>query len=247
MTAVAGRTTASLPTVGGRSLLNRGHPPARGDLPMKREQEERSPPAKVVGLDRRGPAHGRGSTHRSAFPSGRMLGNRHCLRKSTRCTRPDPDAAAPSNYPPRPRSVRMADVAWKRRRSWGLYVGLGVRARAIAGLVFVAVAAWATGGAAADEKVRLQLKWVPQAQFAGYYAAQAKGFYAAERLDVTLVPGGPEIAASKVVADRGAEVGIDWLPAMLAARDQGAPLVNIAQIFAHSGLRQVAFKSSGIK
>jgi NitT/TauT family transport system substrate-binding protein len=123
----------------------------------------------------------------------------------------------------------------------------GVWARAIAGLIFVAIVGWSTAGQAADDKVRLQLKWVPQAQFAGYYAAQAKGLYAAERLDVTLLPGGPEIAASKVVAEGKAEVGIDWLPAMLAARDQGAPLVNIAQIFAYSGLRQVAFKSSGIK
>jgi NitT/TauT family transport system substrate-binding protein len=147
--------------------------------------------------------------------------------------------------------ARIGAVGGKGRPYWWLRARGRVRsprAGAIAGLVFVAVAAWATGGAsAADDKVRLQLKWVAQAQFAGYYAAQAKGLYAAERLDVTLLPGGPDIAASKVVAGGGAEVGIDWLPSLLAARDQGAPLVNIAQIFAHSGMRQVAFKSSGIK
>ena len=132
------------------------------------------------------------------------------------------------------------------RQSWWPGAGLGVRARAIAAVVFVAVAAWAAGGAAAAEKVRLQLKWVPQAQFAGYYAAQAKGLYEAEGLEVTVLPGGPDVAAAKVVASGGAEIGIDWLPSLLAARDQGAPLVNIAQVFAHSALRQVAFKSSGI-
>src|SRR2546428_5054825 len=97
------------------------------------------------------------------------------------------------------------------------------------------------------DKVTLQLKWVTQAQFAGYYAAKARGFYAAENLDVTIRPGGPDIVPEQVVAGGGAQFGIDWLPSLLAARDQGAPLVNIAQIFAASGMREIAFTSSGIK
>jgi NitT/TauT family transport system substrate-binding protein len=99
----------------------------------------------------------------------------------------------------------------------------------------------------AVDKVTLQLKWVTQAQFAGYYAAKAKGLYAAEKLDVTIRPGGPDIVPEQVVAGGGAQFGIDWLPSLLSARDQGAPLVNVAQLFAHSGMRQLAFKSSGIK
>jgi NitT/TauT family transport system substrate-binding protein len=51
----------------------------------------------------------------------------------------------------------------------------------------------------------------------------------------------------QVVAGGGAQLGIDWLPSLLAARDQGVPLVNIAQVFASSAMRQLAFKSSGIK
>jgi NitT/TauT family transport system substrate-binding protein len=105
--------------------------------------------------------------------------------------------------------------------------------------------------AAADgqpaDKVQLQLKWVTQAQFAGYYAAKARGLYAAEGLDVTIRPGGPDIVPEQVVAGGGAQFGIDWLPSLLSARDQGAPLVNIAQVFAASGMREIAFKSSGIK
>src|SRR5207244_9872534 len=97
------------------------------------------------------------------------------------------------------------------------------------------------------DKVTLQLKWVTQAQFAGYYAAKAKGFYAAEKLDVTIRPGGPDIVPEQVLAGGGAHFGIDWLPSLLAARDQGAPLTNIAQVFAHSGMREIAFKTSGIK
>jgi NitT/TauT family transport system substrate-binding protein len=103
------------------------------------------------------------------------------------------------------------------------------------------------GAGQATDKVTLQLKWVTQAQFAGYYAAKAKGFYTAEKLDVTIRPGGPDIVPEQVVAGGGAQFGIDWLPSLLSARDQGAPLTNIAQVFVHSGMREVAFKTSGIK
>ena len=99
----------------------------------------------------------------------------------------------------------------------------------------------------AVDKVTLQLKWVTQAQFAGYYAAKAKGLYAAEKLDVAIRPGGPDIVPEQVVAGGGAQFGIDWLPSLLSARDQGTPLTNIAQVFAHSGMREIAFKTSGIK
>src|SRR5258706_6610843 len=99
----------------------------------------------------------------------------------------------------------------------------------------------------AADKVTLQLKWVTQAKFAGYYAAKAKGLYTAEKLDVTIRAGGPDIVPEQVVAGGGAQFGIDWLPSLLSARDQGAPLTNIAQVYAHSGMRELAFKTSGIK
>jgi NitT/TauT family transport system substrate-binding protein len=103
------------------------------------------------------------------------------------------------------------------------------------------------GHAQAVDAVRLQLKWLTQAQFAGYYAARAKGFYAAENLTVTIQPGGPSIVPEQVVATGGAQFGIDWLPSLLAVRDRGIGVVNIAQVFAHSGMREIAFKSSGIR
>jgi NitT/TauT family transport system substrate-binding protein len=99
----------------------------------------------------------------------------------------------------------------------------------------------------APDQVRLQLKWVPQAQFAGYYAASARGFYAAEGLDVTIRPGGPDTPAEDLVAGGQADIGVGWLSSLLAARDHGRPLVNIAQIFGASGMRQIAFASSGIR
>src|SRR5260370_42202286 len=74
------------------------------------------------------------------------------------------------------------------------------------------------------DKVQVQLKWVTQAQFAGYYAAKAKGFYAAENLDATVRPGGPDIVPEQVVAGGGAAFGIDRRPRPLSAREPGGAL-----------------------
>jgi NitT/TauT family transport system substrate-binding protein len=102
----------------------------------------------------------------------------------------------------------------------------------------------ASGGQ--KDKVTLQLKWVTQAQFAGYYAALEKGYYDDEGLDVNIKVGGPDITPEQVVTSGGAEFGIDWLPSLLATRDKGGDLVNIAQVFARSGMTEVTWKDSGI-
>lgn len=98
---------------------------------------------------------------------------------------------------------------------------------------------------AADD-VTLQLKWVTQAQFAGYYVALDKGFYDAQDLNVTIQPGGPDIAPPQVMAGGGADVMVDWLPSALAAREKGLPLVNIAQPFKSSGMMLTCRKDSGV-
>ena len=106
----------------------------------------------------------------------------------------------------------------------------------------------ASGGAAmAADEVTLQLKWVTQAQFAGYYVAQDQGFYEAEGLDVTIQPGGPDIAPPQVLAGGGADVIVEWMPAALAARERGLPLVNIAQPFKSSGMMLTCWKDAGIE
>ena len=101
--------------------------------------------------------------------------------------------------------------------------------------------------AQAAEKVTIQLKWVTQAQFAGYYVAQDKGYYQAEGLDVTIKPGGPDIGTPQVLAGGGADVIVDWMPSALASREKGVALVNIAQIFKKSGMMLTCRKDSGIK
>ena len=95
--------------------------------------------------------------------------------------------------------------------------------------------------------VTLQLKWVTQAQFAGYYAALDQGYYEDEGLDVNIKVGGPDIVPEQVVLGRQAEFGIDWLDNLLATRDQGGGIVNIAQVFARSGMTEITWADSGIE
>ena len=119
--------------------------------------------------------------------------------------------------------------------------------RVIGVLAGAAALTLAATGAQAQDKLTLQLKWVTQAQFAGYYVAKDKGFYKDEKLDVTIKPGGPDIAPPQVAAGGGADVIIDWMPAALASREKGVPLVNIAQIYKRSGMMLTCRKDSGIK
>jgi NitT/TauT family transport system substrate-binding protein len=104
----------------------------------------------------------------------------------------------------------------------------------------------AAAGCSKKDNVTLQLKWVTQAQFAGYYAAKEKGYYDKHCLSVTLKVGGPDITPEQVVASGQAEFGIDWLPSLLATRDQGGDLVNIAQVFTRSGMTELTHKDSGV-
>ncbi len=105
----------------------------------------------------------------------------------------------------------------------------------------------AAGQAFAADPVTLQLKWVTQAQFGGYYVAKEKGFYKDENLDVTINPGGPDIAPETVIAGGGADVIVDWMGGALAAREKGTMLVNIAQPFTKAGMELVCPKYTGIK
>ena len=108
-----------------------------------------------------------------------------------------------------------------------------------------ALGLWGTMAQAADD-VTLQLKWVTQAQFAGYYVALDKGFYEEEGLNVTIKPGGPDIAPTQVLAGGGADVTVDWMPSALSAREKGLAMVNIAQPFKSSGMMLTCRKDAGV-
>lgn len=103
-----------------------------------------------------------------------------------------------------------------------------------------------TNAASSMDDITLQLKWVTQAQFAGYYVALDKGYYEEENLNVTINAGGPDIAPPQVLAGGGADVIIEWMPAALASRERGLPLVNIAQPFKSSGMMLTCTRASGI-
>ncbi|WP_443020478.1 ABC transporter substrate-binding protein [Shimia sp. Alg240-R146] len=112
-------------------------------------------------------------------------------------------------------------------------------------LTVAALGVSASVAQAADD-VTLQLKWVTQAQFAGYYVALENGFYTEEDLNVTVKPGGPDIAPTQVLAGGGADVTVEWMPAALAAREKGLPMVNIAQPFKSSGMMLTCRKDAGV-
>lgn len=104
------------------------------------------------------------------------------------------------------------------------------------------------GSSASAQKlipVKLQLKWFPQAQFAGFFVAKEKGFFKDEGLDVTLLPIGDQSPISTVQAG-AADFGTTWITDLLVARQQGLPMVHIAQIFQKSGYTLVSLKSSNL-
>ncbi len=128
------------------------------------------------------------------------------------------------------------------RRSVRLHLILGLACLTLL-LGLAPLSAEATGK---GDTVRLQLKWAPQAQFAGYYAAQAQGYFAAEGLTVEILPGGPDLVPEDAVSAGRAEFGINWLPSLLVQREQGQNLVNIAQVFRRSAVTEVVWRDSGI-
>src|SRR3954451_13156046 len=127
------------------------------------------------------------------------------------------------------------------KRHWAV---LSVAAAAAA---IAATALSTTAGASPKAtKVTLQLKWVTQAQFAGYYAAKQQGYFEKAGLDVNLKVGGPSITPEQVVIGGGADIGLDWLPHLFATREKGGKIVSVAQVFARSGMTELTWKSSGI-
>ena len=92
----------------------------------------------------------------------------------------------------------------------------------------------------------LQLQWFVQAQFGGYYAAKDLGFYEEQCLDVTILEGGVDIVPQTQLAQGAADFAIAWVPKALASREQGAGIVDVAQVYQRSGTLQVSWADSGI-
>ena len=122
------------------------------------------------------------------------------------------------------------------------------RLRGVTATLAVLVLITAACAAEDDEltPINLQLQWVAQAQFAGYYAAVDQGFYADEGLDVTILEGAVEIVPQQVVATGGAEFGLAWVPKALVSNEEEAGLVNVGQVFQRSGTLMVSWADSGI-
>ena len=94
--------------------------------------------------------------------------------------------------------------------------------------------------------VKLQLQWLTQAQFAGYYAAAAEGYYEDEGLDVEIIQGGGDIVPQDALANGDVDYAISWVPKVLGSIENGANITDVAQIFERSATLQVSFKDQDI-
>ncbi|SHI12363.1 NitT/TauT family transport system substrate-binding protein [Sporobacter termitidis DSM 10068] len=103
---------------------------------------------------------------------------------------------------------------------------------------------WAAASASTDGKfgapektdISIQLKWLPDAQFMGYYVALDKGYYKDVGLNVTIVPGGGDISETTAVNSGQVDFGVTWVSNLIAANAGGMSLTEVAQIFQRSGL-----------
>jgi NitT/TauT family transport system substrate-binding protein len=107
-------------------------------------------------------------------------------------------------------------------------------------------AAVGTGDCDSVDAVSLQLQWVTQAQFAGYFAAVDQGIYNRFCLDVTIREGGVDIVPQQQLASGATDFAVSWVPKALVSREGGMDIVNVAQIFQRSGTLQVSWADSGI-
>lgn len=91
-------------------------------------------------------------------------------------------------------------------------------------------------GAPEKTDVSVQLKWLPQAQFMGYYVAQAKGYYDEVGLNVTIIPGGGDISETTAVYNGTVDFGVTWVSNLINADAGGMDLLEVAQVYQRSGL-----------
>ena len=103
------------------------------------------------------------------------------------------------------------------------------------------------GGDGELTEVKLQLQWLPQGQFAGYFAAVEQGYFEEEGLSVEIIPSGGDIVPQDALANGQVDYAIAWVPKVLGSIEAGANITNIAQIFQRSGTLQVSWADSGIE
>src|SRR6204780_3287072 len=121
-----------------------------------------------------------------------------------------------------------------------------MRYRAKAILTFLVLTGLCAAAHAADA-VTVRLKWFNQAQFAGFYVAQEKGFYKSAGLDVNIQPGGPDFPAVQMVAGGNEQFGVTGADQILIARSKGVPVVALAVIYRRNPFVMFSLQKSGIK
>ena len=121
-----------------------------------------------------------------------------------------------------------------------------MRYRTVAFTILLAISSLCAT-ARADDSVTLRLKWLNQAQFAGFYVAKEKGYYKSEGLDVNIQPGGPDFPAVQMVTGGNEQFGVTAADQILIARSKGVPVVALAVIYRRNPFVLFSLAKSGIK
>lgn len=103
-----------------------------------------------------------------------------------------------------------------------------------------------SGTSSKNQKITLQLSWLPQSEFMGFYVAKAKGYYKDAGIDVSILPGGSNIVPEQLVSNGVADFGVDFTSTLMTYQSKGWKLSEISQLFQKNGLLFVSKKSENI-
>lgn len=121
-----------------------------------------------------------------------------------------------------------------------------MRSKALASVILLVLSALG-GSARAEDALTVRLKWFNQAQFAGFYVAQDKGYYKTAGLAVNIQPGGPDFPAVQMVTGGNEQFGVTGADQILIARSKGVPVTALAVIYRRNPFVLFALAKSGIK
>ncbi len=121
------------------------------------------------------------------------------------------------------------------------------KALVLVGLFFTPLALSQESSPREQDTLTLQLRWLPQAQFLGYYVADTLGFYEQEGISLSILPGGPGVKPVELLSEGSVDIAVEWLSSALESRERGHSPVNVAQILQRSSLMIICKKERGIK
>jgi ABC-type nitrate/sulfonate/bicarbonate transport system substrate-binding protein len=117
----------------------------------------------------------------------------------------------------------------------------------IIGVLAIVLATTVIGCSTPADKVTVQLSWFPSVEYAGFYTALEKGYYTDSNIEVTLVPGGPDINPLDEVQNGKAQFGITSGDSIILAKAEQKDFVAVATIFKENPLAITSLSKDNIQ